>query len=108
MDKATAYRIGEEYITFLINEKKYDIKKAYLFGSYAKETQRTESDIDIAVVIKDVNDIIDLQIQLLFLRRNFSVDIEPHPISEKDFTISNPLAYEIMQTGIEFQLKKMK
>jgi hypothetical protein len=32
MDKATAYRIGEEYIAFLINEKKYDIKKAvYLF-----------------------------------------------------------------------------
>ena len=106
MDKGAAYRIGEEYIAFLINEKKYEIKKAYLFGSYAKDTQRTESDIDIALVVKDVNDIIDLQIQLMFLRRNFSVDIEPHPISEIDFTISNPLAYEIMQTGIEYQLNK--
>jgi predicted nucleotidyltransferase len=107
MDKGTAYRLGEEYIAFLINEKKYDIKKAYLFGSYANETQRNESDIDIAVVMADINDIIDLQIQLMFLRRRFSVDIEPHPIKEEDFTISNPLAFEIMQTGIEFQLKKL-
>ena len=106
MDKGTAYRIGEKYITFLINEKKIDIKKAFLFGSYAKETQRPESDIDIAVVVTDVKDIIDLQIQLMFLRRNFSVDIEPHPINQTDFTISNPLAYEIMQTGIEYQISK--
>jgi predicted nucleotidyltransferase len=106
MDKGTAYRIGEKYIAFLINEKKYDIKKAYLFGSHAKETQHSESDIDIAVVMTHVPDIIDLQIQLMFLRRNFSVDIEPHPINEEDFTIQNPLAYEIMKTGIEFPLKK--
>lgn len=106
MDKGAAYKVGEKYIAYLINEKKIDIKKAYLFGSYAKDNQRAESDIDIALVVKDVKDIIDLQIQLMFFRRNFSVDIEPHPINEKDFTISNPLAYEIMQTGIEFLLDK--
>ncbi|PIY02824.1 MAG: nucleotidyltransferase, partial [Bacteroidetes bacterium CG_4_10_14_3_um_filter_31_20] len=77
-----------------------------LFGSYAKGTQHKDSDIDIAVVLLNVTDIIDLQIQLMFLRRNFSVDIEPHPINEEDFTISNPLAYEIMKTGFEFHLKK--
>lgn len=106
MDKEDAYRIAEKYIAFLINEKKYDIRKAYLFGSYAKETQHTGSDIDIALIVKDVDDIIDLQIQLMFLRRDFSVDIEPHPIDEEDFTISNPLASAIMQTGIELQLNK--
>lgn len=106
MDKEDAYRIAEKYIAFLINEKKYDIRKAYLFGSYAKDTQRTGSDIDIALIIKGVDDIIDLQIQLMFLRRKFSVDIEPHPIDEEDFTNSNPLADAIMQTGIEFQLNK--
>ncbi len=87
MDKEDAYRIAEKYIAFLINEKKYDIKKAYLFGSYAKDNQRTGSDIDIALIVKGVDDIIDLQIQLMFLRRKFSVDIEPHPIDEEDFTI---------------------
>ena len=46
------------------------------------------------------------QVQLMFLRRNFSVDIEPHPFNEEDFNISNPLAYEIMKTGFEFHLKK--
>ncbi len=105
MDKEDAYRIGEKYIAFLINEKRFDIKKAYLFGSYVRENQHTGSDIDIALVMKDVDDIIDMQIQLMFLRRNFSVDIEPHPINEEDFTIANPLACEIMKTGIEFKLK---
>lgn len=59
MDKEDAYRIAEKYIAFLINEKKYDIKKAYLFGSYAKDNQRTGSDIDIALIVKGVDDIID-------------------------------------------------
>ena len=30
-----------------------EVKFAYLFGSYAKQTQNLESDIDIAVYIKD-------------------------------------------------------
>ena len=103
MDKENAYRIAEKYIDFLINEKKFEIKKAYLFGSYVKENQHVDSDIDIALIMKDVEDVVDLQIQLMFLRRSFSVDIEPHPINEDDFILSNPLAYEIMKTGIEIK-----
>ncbi|OPZ97658.1 MAG: hypothetical protein BWY70_01427 [Bacteroidetes bacterium ADurb.Bin408] len=77
MDKATAYSVASKYIKFLIKDKKYDIKKAYLFGSYAKEKQHKDS----------------------------SVDIEPHPISEEDFIELNPLASEILKTGVELPLK---
>jgi len=104
MDKATAYSLATNYIDFLINDKKYEIKKAYLFGSYAKKKQHKDSDIDIAVVLSNVIDIFDLQVQLMLLRRNFSIDIEPHPIKEEDFIELNPIAYEIMKTGLELPL----
>ena len=106
MDKETVFSIAEKYLFFLINEKKYDIKKAFLFGSYAKGNAHTDSDIDLALVMPDNSDILELQIQFMFLSRNFSVDIESHAIKEEDFTIMNPLAFEIMKTGYEFSLKK--
>ena len=33
--------------------EKYNIKKAYLFGSYAREEAKADSDIDIMIVKKD-------------------------------------------------------
>lgn len=106
MDKETVFIIAERYLNFLVKEKKYDIKKAYLFGSYAKGKAHNDSDIDLALVMPNNSDTLELQIQFMFLSRNFSVDIEPHPIKEEDFNSMNPLAYEIMKTGFEFQLTK--
>jgi len=106
MDKETVFIIAEKYLNFLVKEKKYDIKKAYLFGSYAKGIAHKDSDIDLALIMPDNSDTLELQIQFMFLSRNFSVDIEPHPIKEEDFNSMNPLASEIMKTGFEFQLTK--
>ncbi|HBX52860.1 MAG TPA: nucleotidyltransferase [Bacteroidales bacterium] len=106
MDKETVFSIAEKYLYFLVKEKKYDIKKAYLFGSYAKGTAHKDSDIDLAFVVPNDIDTFDMQIQFMFLSRNFSVDIEPHPIKEEDFNISNHLASEIMNTGCEIKLSK--
>jgi uncharacterized protein len=78
-----------------------DLKKAYLFGSYAKGVERDDSDIDIAVVIGKMDDFFSIQMQLMRLRRKIDLRIEPHPIWDKDFNIQNPFAYEIQQTGIE-------
>lgn len=39
--------------------EKYKIKKAYLFGSYAREEAKAESDIDI-MIVKENSDIITL------------------------------------------------
>lgn len=81
-----------------------DVRKAYLFGSCAKGLEREDSDIDIAIVIRNMSDFFATQMQLMRIRRKIDLRIEPHPIGESDFTNSNPFAYEIQQTGIELSL----
>jgi uncharacterized protein len=81
--------------------KELGVKKAYLFGSYAKGNEREESDIDIAIVVENMPDFFSTQRLLMKLRRSIDLRIEPHPIKEQDFNASNPFAYEISNTGIE-------
>ena len=91
--------IAKQYFSFLKKEK-YQISKAYLFGSYAKGTNKPESDIDIAFIFNDLKDEIEMQIQLMKLRRKFDLRIEPHPFDKKDISESNPFLNEILKTGI--------
>ncbi|MFW6222031.1 MAG: nucleotidyltransferase family protein [Bacteroidota bacterium] len=49
MDKGEAIKIAQRYISNVI--EKYEIEKAYLYGSYAKGTNHPDSDIDLAIVI---------------------------------------------------------
>jgi hypothetical protein len=51
-------------------------------------------------------DFFSAQRQLMKLRRQIDLRIEPHPIILKDFNSFNPLANEIKQTGIEIKLDK--
>jgi predicted nucleotidyltransferase len=99
MDKERALSIASQYVDVV--RKSFKIKKAYLFGSYAKGNFHEESDIDIAFVVDNVDDILDAQIAMIKLRRGIDVGIEPHPFLEEDFEASNPLAYEVMKYGIE-------
>ncbi len=78
-----------------------ELKKAFLFGSYAKGNQHPDSDIDIAVIIGKMDDFFAVQMLLMRLRWDIDLRIEPHPIFEGDFNIQNPLAYEIEKTGVE-------
>ena len=78
-----------------------ELKKASLFGSYAKGNQNIDSDIDIAVVVGKMDDFFSIQMELMRLRRTVDLRIEPHPIWEGDFNIQNPFAFEIQNTGIE-------
>lgn len=80
-----------------------ELKKAYLFGSYAKGSQHPDSDIDIAIIIGKMEDFFVVQRQLMRLRREVDLRIEPHPIWEGDFNIQNPFAYEIEKTGLELK-----
>ncbi len=36
--------------------KQFPIDKVYLFGSFAKNTQHDDSDIDVAIVVKQITD----------------------------------------------------
>lgn len=65
MDKCEAVKIAERYIHSINNH--FLIESAFLLGSFAKGTNRPDSDIDLAIVFKNVEDIIDLQVQLMQL-----------------------------------------
>ena len=72
-----------------------------LFGYFAKGTNHEDSDIDLAIIFKSIDDIIDMQIELMKMRTDDDLMIEPHPFSLSDFQSSNPVVAEILKTGIE-------
>jgi len=79
--------------------EKYDFIEIILFGSYAKGTYHDDSDIDIAVILKDYNNVFDIQMDLMRIRREIDSRIEPYPIRKSDFNDNNPMAYEIKKYG---------
>ena len=97
MDKSDAIRVAKLYAEII--KAKYDYNQVILFGSYAKGTYNDDSDIDIAVVFKEYDETIDMQLELMRLRRKLDSRIEPHPFREKDFTILNPIVSEIIKYG---------
>jgi uncharacterized protein len=98
MDKSKALETVQRYLKKIAG--KYQIESAIIFGSYARDTQHKDSDIDLAIIFKSVDDIIDLQIDLMKMRADEDLLIEPHPFSAIDFEISNPVVSEILKTGI--------
>lgn len=101
MDKGEALKIAREYIDSI--STKYSIKQAILFGSFAKGTNHDDSDIDIAIIVNNIVDIIDTQIDLMKLRRKIDLRIEPHPFMISDFNQSNPVVNEILKYGITIE-----
>jgi predicted nucleotidyltransferase len=99
MDKNEAIKLAKKYVKRISN--KYQIESAILFGSFAKGTNHADSDIDIAIIFRSVGDIIDLQIELMKMRSDDDLLIEPHPFKKSDFNISNPVVAEIIKNGIE-------
>ena len=99
MDKSTVIKTIGRYIDSI--SKKYQIENVILFGSYAKGSNHIDSDIDLAIVFKTVDDIIDLQIELMKLRSDDDLLIEPHPFRLSDFNNTNPFVSEILKSGIK-------
>jgi len=78
----------------------FDLDKLILYGSYAKGTQRTDSDIDVAVVVNSVaGDFFSYAPLLWKLRLEVDSRIEPVLlINGKD---ESGFLQEILQTGLE-------
>lgn len=78
-----------------------NIKKIFLYGSYAKNQETTWSDIDLAVVSDDFtgNRMLDYD---RFVNAILKVDraIEPIPFKSEFFNEDNPFVKEIISTGI--------
>jgi predicted nucleotidyltransferase len=78
----------------------FGLRSAFLFGSYAKGSEKEDSDLDIALVLDHMDDYFFTQNELRKLRRPIDLRIEPHPIRTEDFNSKNPFALEIKSTGI--------
>lgn len=100
-------RILTEYIS-LVQENKIILERAILFGSYARRKPKKESDIDIAFVIKNLDDNkrFEMQVQLMLIATEIDNRIEPHPFSISDLKSSGPFISEILKTGIEINVIK--
>lgn len=102
MDKGEAIKIAQRYISNITG--KYEIDKAYLYGSFAKGTNHPDSDIDLAIVIQSAMDIIDIQFDLMQMRMDEDLIIEPHPFKKEDFNNNNPVVAEILNYGVEINI----
>ena len=102
MDKTDAINIAQKYACAV--KANYNYIKIILFGSYAKGNFNEDSDIDIAVVLKDFGNLIDIQLELMRLRRKIDSRIEPHPFRESEFELSNPIVNEIIKYGQEIKI----
>ena len=102
MDKTDVVSIAQEYACAI--KANYNYIKIILFGSYAKGNYHEDSDIDIAVVLKDYSNLMDIQLDLMRLRRKIDSRIEPHPFRESEFELSNPIVNEIVKYGKEIEI----
>jgi predicted nucleotidyltransferase len=103
MDKRNAIKIVTAYLHRLLKND-FDIKTAYLFGSYARGQVHASSDIDLAIVLNKLSNPFEMEVKSMILRRTDETIIEPHLFDQTDFAPSNPFASEIMKTGIEITL----
>lgn len=83
----------------LLVSKHFEIDKMVLYGSYAKGTQRVESDIDVAIIVNSVKGDFFTYAPLLWkLRRGIDDRIEPILI-EKNNDESGFLN-EVLKSGV--------
>ncbi len=105
VEKSINNRIIMEIVQKYVEKicENYKIYAIILFGSYAKGTEREDSDIDIAIITDDIeNDIFDEELKLMKLRRNIDTRIEPHLIRIEDYkNAETPFIQEVIDTGIK-------
>lgn len=98
-DKQVIYKIINDYARCL-KENNIKLWRLYLYGSYAKNTNTEDSDIDLAVFL-DVDDIDGFteDAMLMKLTRFVDLRIEPHTFARSDFDETNPYIREIVRSG---------
>lgn len=91
--------IAEKYAELLKDHIK--IHRLYLYGSYASGNYTENSDIDIAVVADGfTGDLVEDTFWLMKIRRSVDNRIEPHPFRVEEFNENDPMAKEVIDTGI--------
>jgi len=100
MDTKSALKIIVPYLE-KIQCNNINYNEVWLFGSVAKGTNTEESDIDLAIILKEIDNKFETDIKLMTLRDGNELSIEPHTFSISEFNSSNPMAYSILKSGIK-------
>ena len=99
MDKKDALRISKGYLQRVQNSD-LGFSEAWLFGSYAKGNQHDNSDIDIAIVLKDsVNHTFETEVKLMVIRNGDETLIDPHAFTKDEFDENVPIVNQIIKYG---------
>ena len=102
VDNEAVSKIIKSYVADV--KKNMHIDKAYLYGSYAKDNQHQDSDIDICFFSSDFEGqrSVDVLTRLIGLTRGYkSVDIEPRVFPTSEIDMGNPFVDEVLKTGRE-------
>ena len=85
-----------------INAGGVTLRKAILFGSYARNEQTKYSDIDMALVADEFCNVPTEDIKLFLKAMRQYYMVQPQTYNTKDFTPDkDPFVEEILKTGIE-------
>lgn len=97
MDRKAAVKLVSKY-TQKIKEH-FSVHTVILFGSYARNKQKRDSDIDVAVIVNDNEmDVLNSSFLLFKLRRDIDLRIEPI-LFMKDQPDPSGFLEEIKRTG---------
>ena len=96
MDKAEAVRLARRYSDKV--RKRMPVRKVVLYGSQVRGTAREDSDIDIAVITRGLDEnFLDLAAELYRLRSEVDIHIEPILLDEAHDR--SGFIEEILRTG---------
>ncbi|MFN2396801.1 MAG: nucleotidyltransferase domain-containing protein [Bacteroidales bacterium] len=99
MDKINAINLSVQYLKRL-KENKISFSDAWLFGSYAKNLQTADSDIDLAIILEDnAQKNFETEVQLMVIRNKEETLIEPHVFTKEEFQQKTPIVQQIIQNG---------
>ena len=89
-----------------LQTREMQIEKVFLFGSYAKGHNSEGSDIDVALISKCFSGC-RFDDRHKIAPSIFKIDsrIDPFPFKPEDFNPSDPLVYEIINSGIDIKKK---
>ena len=95
MDKKTALKLARDYVHFLASRNYYKIKGPFYSGHTRRIILPMTAILILLLYWQGIKDTIQELSNLMRLRRNFDLRIEPHPITLKDFQDDNPFNREI-------------
>lgn len=103
MDTESVIKLVQKYLQVL-KEEGIEIDRAFLYGSYAKQTQTENSDIDLLLVSNLFDTSNDYLVGKIWaLTKNVSTKIEPYVIGSSKFENDkiSPLIQIVKKEGLE-------